>query len=258
MEKKTKQNPGNDTILSAENLSLKYRGAETHSLDNINLSIRQGDLFGLIGPNGAGKTSLISIISTLIKPSSGLLSVCGINALENPRSIRKLTGLIPQDLALYPSLTGRENLNYYGSLYGIPPKTLKQDINHYLDLFGLTEKADTYVKTYSGGMKRRINLLAGILHKPSLLLLDEPTVGIDAQSRNLIMENLMNLNKQGITMIYTSHYMEEIQKLCNRIAIIDEGHFIAEGNPDTLTRESDTCDNLSDLFLQLTGKQLRD
>lgn len=247
-----------ETILSAKNLSLTYKGALIPSLDQVNLDIMKGELFGLIGPNGAGKTTLISLSATLLKPSSGSLEICGKDICTQAGEIRKLTGLVPQEPALYLSLTGRENLRYYGTLYGIEKKRLNKEIDSYLKLFGLSEKANQRVETYSGGMKRRINLLAGILHRPRLLFLDEPTVGIDAQSRNLIMENLRILNKKGVTIIYTTHYMEEIEKLCKRIAVIDKGRIIAQGNPGRLVAQSPGCKNLSDLFFALTGKRLRD
>ncbi|MCA1792555.1 MAG: ABC transporter ATP-binding protein [Desulfobacteraceae bacterium] len=247
-----------EAIFSAKNLSLTYKGALTPSLDQVNLDIMKGELFGLIGPNGAGKTTLISLSATLLKPSSGSLEICGEDICTQAGRIRKLTGLVPQEPALYLSLTGRENLRYYGTLYGIEKNRLNKEIDRHLKLFGLSAKANQRVETYSGGMKRRINLLAGILHRPRLLFLDEPTVGIDAQSRNMIMENLQILNKKGVTIIYTTHYMEEIEKLCKRIAVIDKGRIIAQGNPGRLVAQSSGCKNLSDLFFALTGKRLRD
>lgn len=245
-------------IFEAENLSYTYRRALKPALDNISFSIKKGKLYGVIGPNGAGKTTLISIIATLLKPDKGNVKICGKSLTGNIGAIRKQIGLIPQEIALYSNLTGRENLYYYGRMYGIKNRQLKKDIETYLEIFGLKEKADSKVSTYSGGMKRRINLLAGILHKPALLLLDEPTVGIDAQSRNLIMENLVMLKEQGISMIYTSHYMEEIQKLCSRVSIIDNGRIISTGNPQNLIDDNHDCSDLSELFLKLTGKKLRD
>lgn len=245
-------------IITAKNISHTYKGSDRPVLSNVSFNVEKGELFGLIGPNGAGKTSLISILATILKPSAGDIQICGINLGDNPGEIRKRIGLIPQEIALYANLTGKENLYYYGTLYGIEKKQLQQEIEKYLEIFGLREKANSKVSTYSGGIKRRINILAGILHKPSLLLLDEPTVGIDAQSRNLIMENLIMLKNQGISMIYTTHYMEEIQKLCSKIAIIDGGRIIKTGNPKKLIDESDDCSDLSELFLSLTGKNLRD
>ena len=246
-------------IIDAKDISYTYKGADKPSVNSISLQIKKGELYGLIGPNGAGKTTLISIIATLIKPAvGGSINICGINLNSKPADIRKQLGLIPQNIALFPELTGRENLFYFSTMYGLKKKQIKKEIEKKLEMFGLKDKADKRVSTYSGGMQRRINLLAGILHKPSLLLLDEPTVGIDAQSRNLIMENLILLKEQGISMIYTSHYMEEIEKLCSRISVIDNGRIIATGNPQTLVDEDPESSNLSELFLNLTGKNLRD
>ena len=246
-------------IIDAKDISYTYKGADKPSVNSISLQIKKGELYGLIGPNGAGKTTLISIIATLIKPAAGgSINICGINLNSKPADIRKQLGLIPQNIALFPELTGRENLFYFSTMYGLKKKQIKKEIEKKLEMFGLKDKADKRVSTYSGGMQRRINLLAGILHKPSLLLLDEPTVGIDAQSRNLIMENLILLKEQGISMIYTSHYMEEIEKLCSRISVIDNGRIIATGNPQTLVDEDPESSNLSELFLNLTGKNLRD
>lgn len=246
-------------IIDAKDISYTYKGADKPSVNSISLQIEKGELYGLIGPNGAGKTTLISIIATLIKPAAGgSINICGINLNSKPADIRKQLGLIPQNIALFPELTGRENLFYFSTMYGLKKKQIKKEIEKKLEMFGLKDKADKRVSTYSGGMQRRINLLAGILHKPSLLLLDEPTVGIDAQSRNLIMENLILLKEQGISMIYTSHYMEEIEKLCSRISVIDNGRIIATGNPQTLVDEDPESSNLSELFLNLTGKNLRD
>jgi ABC-2 type transport system ATP-binding protein len=246
-------------IIDAKDISYTYKGADKPSVNSISLQIEKGEIYGIIGPNGAGKTTLISIIATLIKPAAGgSINICGINLNSKPADIRKQLGLIPQNIALFPELTGRENLFYFSTMYGLKKKQIKKEIEKKLEMFGLKDKADKRVSMYSGGMQRRINLLAGILHKPSLLLLDEPTVGIDAQSRNLIMENLILLKEQGISMIYTSHYMEEIEKLCSRISVIDNGRIIATGNPQTLVDEDPESSNLSELFLNLTGKNLRD
>lgn len=250
-------NTQKEYIINAENISFTYKKADKPSLNNISFNIEKGEIYGLIGPNGAGKTTLISIIATLLKPQGGAFEICGVDLKKRPSEVRKKIGLIPQNLALYQNLTGRENLYYFGRLYGMGRKQLNDVIAENLEIFGLKEKADSKVFTYSGGMKRRINLLAGILHKPSLLLLDEPTVGIDAQSRNMIVDNLNTLNRQGVSMIYTSHYMEEIQKLCSRVSIIDHGKIIETGSPQTLVDEDPHSSDLSDLFLNLTGKKLR-
>ncbi len=245
-------------LLAAENVSMTYPKTPVPALDHISLTIRKGELLGLIGPNGAGKTTLISILSTLFPPTGGTLFFENVNMVQDPDSIRPKIGLVPQETALYENLTGRENLSYFASLYGLKKKKARSRTNHYLEMFGLWEKADSRIKTYSGGMKRRINLIAGLLHEPALLFLDEPTVGIDAQSRNLILEKLLLLHNQGMTMIYTTHYMEEIEKICEKVAIIDQGKIICQGNPANLVRESPGCSDLSELFFARTGKALRD
>lgn len=250
---------GRETILlHAEEVSMTYPGTKIPAVDTVSLAVRKGELLGLIGPNGAGKTTLISILSTLFIPSGGTLLFDGIDMIHNPNRIRRQIGLVPQEIALYDNLTGRENLLYFASLYGLKKKKARKQVNFYMEMFGLEEKADNRVKTYSGGMKRRINLIAGLLHGPELLFLDEPTVGIDAQSRNLILEKLLLLHEQGMTMIYTTHYMEEIEKICENVAIIDQGKIICQGSPVDLIKESPDCSDLSELFFARTGKALRD
>lgn len=245
-------------ILMVRNLVKLYRGTTVPAVDGLDFTVRSGDIYGLLGPNGAGKTTAISVICTLLRPTSGSVSLCGYDVIKNPAVVRSLLGLAPQDLALYPSLTARENLRYFGRLYGLTGVILTGRIDYCLALVGLLEKADTRIDTFSGGMKRRANLAAAILHTPRLLVLDEPTVGIDAQSRNMLLENLKGLRDAGMTIIYTTHYMEEAQQLCNRVAIMDGGSIIATGTPDELIKQRTGCATLEDVFLHLTGKQLRD
>ncbi|MCP4681112.1 MAG: ABC transporter ATP-binding protein [Desulfobacterales bacterium] len=247
-----------DTILIARNLVKIHPGASRPALDGLDISIDRGDIFGLLGPNGAGKTTTISILSTLLRPTKGNILICANDSVRYPNRVKKLIGLVPQEIALYSNLTGRENLRYFGRLYGLSGNQLEARIDEYLELFSLEHNADQKIFTCSGGMKRRFNLVAGILHRPKLLFLDEPTVGIDVQSRSLILERLSQLKKYGIGMIYTTHYMEEAEAICSRVAIIDEGKSIAEGSPKELISDSSECDNLGDLFLSLTGKRLRD
>ena len=245
-------------MLSVKALVKFYRGAAVPAVNGLNLTVRKGEIYGLLGPNGAGKTTAISIICTLLRPTSGSVTLCRHDVVNDPSAVRPLFGLAPQELALYPSLTARENLRYFGRLYGLTGRTLAARIDQSLTLVGLSDNADTRVDTYSGGMKRRANLAAAILHMPQLLVLDEPTVGIDAQSRNLLMENLKGLRDAGMTIIYTTHYMEEAQQLCNRVAVMDRGCIIATGAPKELIDRTEGCSNLEDVFLHLTGKQLRD
>jgi ABC-2 type transport system ATP-binding protein len=235
-----------------------YPKVTERALDHINLAIEKGEIFGLLGPNGAGKTTAISIMSTTIQPTSGTVVVCNLNALESPSEVRKNIGLVPQDIALYPTLTARENLQFFGRMYGLSGSDLDLKIKDTLELVSLEDKADQRIDTYSGGMKRRANLAAGMLHRPRVLFLDEPTVGIDAQSRNMIIEKLLEMKESGMTMIYTTHYMEEAERLCNRVGIIDEGRIIATGHPHELIKKSPGWKNLGELFLALTGKRLRD
>jgi len=217
-----------------------------------------GDIFGLLGPNGAGKTTTISMLCGLIKPDSGAIIINGYNLDEKPEEIKQIIGVVPQELALYNNLTAKENLQFFGRMYGLGKKDLKNRIELYLQKFSLTEKADKLVNTYSGGMKRRLNLIAGVLHSPTILFLDEPTVGIDVQSKNVIIEYLKELNKEGTTIIYTSHLMEEAENLCNNISIIDLGKEIANGKPEELIISNSDCSNLEEIFLKLTGKSVRD
>jgi ABC-2 type transport system ATP-binding protein len=237
---------------------MRYRGAEAAAVDGLDFTVREGEFFGLLGPNGAGKTTALSIICTVLRPTRGTVSIGPFDIARHPAEARRRFGLAPQDIALYPSLTGRENLRYFGRLYGLHGRALARRIDECLALAGLEGSADKRVDAYSGGMKRRANLAAAILHAPPLLFLDEPTVGIDAQSRNAILERLAGLRETGTTIVYTTHYMEEAEQLCSRVAVMDRGRIIAEGVPADLVGEAEGCGNLEQLFLRLTGKQLRD
>jgi ABC-2 type transport system ATP-binding protein len=244
--------------LMAKNLSKHYTGVPVPAVTGLNLDIRHGEIFGLLGPNGAGKTTTISMLSTILKPSSGAITVCGIDSLRYPMKARRLIGLVPQDIALYPELTARENLSFFGRLYGLRGSDLKTRVSETLCAVGLEKKAGEKLASYSGGMKRRANLAAGILHTPLLLFLDEPTVGIDAQSRQLILEMLQGMKKFGTTLLYTTHYMEEAEQLCDRVAIMDKGSILARGTIPQVLAGHPPCSNLGELFIQLTGKSLRD
>lgn len=245
-------------ILQVRDLVKRYRKATVPAVNGLAFTVRQGEIFGLLGPNGAGKTTAISMICTLLRPTAGRVTLCGLDAVTDCAAVRPLFGLAPQELALYPSLSARENLRYFGRLYGLRGRQLADRIEQCLLLVGLADNAETRVDTFSGGMKRRANLAAAILHTPRLLVLDEPTVGIDAQSRNLLLENLQRLRAEGMTILYTTHYMEEAQQLCSRVAIMDRGSIIATGTPEALIKETEGCSHLEDVFLHLTGKQLRD
>lgn len=200
----------------------------------MSLHIEKGESYGLLGPNGAGKSTTISMISGLLKPSKGSITVDGINMIDSPKKAQQLLGVVPQEIALYMPMTAKENLMFWGRMYGLKGEFLKQRVQEVLSIIGLTDRANDKVGTFSGGMKRRVNIGAAILHNPNLLIMDEPTVGIDPQSRNHILETVKALNEQGMTIIYTSHYMEEVEFLCHRIGIMDQGQLIAEGTIEQL------------------------
>lgn len=204
------------------------------AVDGINFEVKRGEVFGLLGPNGAGKSTTISIISTLIPPTKGEILFEGESIFENSKNLRQKLGMVPQDIALYPTLTGYENLVFWGNLYGLKGAELKKRIKEVADIIGLNGRLKDKVEKYSGGMKRRLNIGAALLHHPELLIMDEPTVGIDPQSRSHILDTVLKLSAKGITIIYTTHYMEEAENLCNRICIMDEGKIIAWGTQQEL------------------------
>lgn len=245
-------------IVSINNVSKRYAGEEEFALRHINLEIPSGMIFGLLGPNGSGKTTLISILCGFFSPTEGTVAINEHILSKNIRQVKPLLGLVPQELALYPTLTLLENLRFFGSLYGLSGSRLRSRIDHCLEITGLEKSARKKIKRFSGGMKHRANLLVGLLHEPKLLFLDEPTVNVDPQSRNVIFEILKDLRKSGTSMIYTTHYMEEAETLCDHVAIIDKGVIDISGNPRKLINETKGCRNLGEVFLQLTGKELRD
>ncbi len=246
------------SIITIDNLFKQFKGADEAAVKGISLSIAKNEIFGLLGPNGAGKTTTISILCGLFSQSSGRVIIDGMDLSSNLTAIKQIIGVVPQDIALYPTLTARENLDFYGHMYGLSGKDLEAKIEKWLANFGLTEAANKRVSEYSGGMKRRVNLIAGILHNPKILFLDEPTVGVDVQSRNVIISYLKELNQQGMTIVYTSHHMEEAEHFCTRVGIIDYGNIIAEGTPSELVNKYDGCTKLEEVFLHLTNRSLRD
>lgn len=220
------------TLLKVENLYKDFGSIK--AVDGISFEVKRGEVFGLLGPNGAGKSTTISMISTLISPRSGEVLFEGRNIFTEPKSLRQKLGVVPQDIALYPTLTGSENLSFWGSMYGLKGAGLKNRMEEVAEVIGLNGRLKDRVDKYSGGMKRRLNIGAALLHKPELLIMDEPTVGIDPQSRNHILDTVLELNRQGMTIIYTSHYMEEAEYLCSRICIMDQGKIIASGTQEEL------------------------
>ena len=219
-------------VLHVSGLVKRY--GELTVVDDVSFQIRAGETFGLLGPNGAGKTTIISMIAGLIPASEGTIRVAGRDMTPSETEAKRVIGLVPQELAIYPDLTARENLKFFGRLQGLTGKVLTGRTNEVLELIGLSDRAGDLTKKYSGGMKRRLNIGIGLLHRPDLLILDEPTVGVDPQSRNSILESVEKLSVEGMAVLYTTHYMEEAERLCDRIAVIDEGRIQAEGTRDQL------------------------
>jgi ABC-2 type transport system ATP-binding protein len=220
-------------IIEVRNLVKRY--GELTAVDSVSFEVAEGEIFGLLGPNGAGKTTTIAILSSLIPPTSGTALVGGVDVVADSLAARAKIGVVPQEIALYPSLSARENLSFWGRMYGVPSEALPRRIDEILETVGLTERAGNRLDTFSGGMKRRINIAAGLLHRPDILFLDEPTVGIDPQTRRSILDLVKDLNGHGLTVLYTTHYLEEAEFLCDRIGIMDEGKMIAMGTRAELT-----------------------
>ena len=208
----------------------------TVAVDGLSFGIEQGEIYSLLGPNGAGKTTTISILSCLLRPTGGDASVGGASITKQQAAVKEAIGVVPQEIALYPDLTAQENLAFWGKMYGLRGSELDTRVEEVLDLIDLTDRKKDRLEDFSGGMKRRVNIGAALLHKPRILFLDEPTVGIDPQSRRAILDGIKDLNRQGTTILYTTHYMEEAQELSHRIAIMDHGKMIAEGTHEELVK----------------------
>ncbi len=204
------------------------------AVNGVSFCVQEGEIFGLLGPNGAGKTTTLSILATLLPPDEGQVTIGGYDLVRETNQIKPLIGFVPQELALYPTLSAWDNLAFFGRIYGLRGTALKERIAAVLDLVGLRDRAGDAVRTFSGGMKRRLNIAAGLIHRPRILFLDEPTVGVDPQSRNFIFEHIERLKAEGMTILYTTHYMEEAERLCDRVAIMDEGRLLALGTPKEL------------------------
>lgn len=248
------------TVVKLDGLIKKYDNKAV--VDALSLEIKEGEIFGLLGPNGAGKSTTMNMICSLLKPTAGEIEVFGYNTRKELNKIKPLIGYIPQELAIYENLKAWENVELFASLYDIKGKELKAAIDSSLDFVELSDKRNAFAKTFSGGMKRRLNIACALGHKPKLLIFDEPTVGIDPQSRNFILERIKTCNAQGTTVIYTSHYMEEVEAICTRIAIMDNGKIVACGTKDELKnmvrKNPDEEISLEQVFLTMTGKKLRD
>lgn len=236
------------SIISVSNLIKRYGGSL--AVDNLSLNIDKGEIFGLLGPNGAGKSTTIKMIMGLVKPDRGEITVDSLNIRENDIETKRRLGLVPQDIAIYNSLSVAENLDYFGRLYGLKGGLLKERIDWALEFVGLQDKKKGIPKKFSGGMKRRLNIACALLHQPKIVIMDEPTVGIDPQSRNHILDSVKKLQDMGITVVYTSHYMEEVETLCSRVGIMDNGKLIACGSIGELKSMVHTNEKL---IIKLSG-----
>jgi ABC-2 type transport system ATP-binding protein len=252
------------TTLRLEGVRKRY-GALV-AVDGLDLEARPGEILGLLGPNGAGKTTTVSLATGLIEPDEGRVTIEGAGSPTLPQARQRL-GVAPQALAVYDSLSGRENVRFFGALSGLSGRALAERVEWALDFVGLVERAGDRVAGYSGGMKRRLNLAAAVVHDPEIVLLDEPTVGVDPQSRNLVFENVLALRARGRAIVYTTHYMEEAERLCDRVAIVDHGRLLAQGAVPELLAAHGGLDappvrveraGLENVFLRLTGRRLRD
>lgn len=250
----------NNKIVVLDGLTKKYDNKTV--VDHVSLDIEKGEIFGLLGPNGAGKSTMMNMVCSIKKPTMGNIQLFGYDTKKDMNKVKAKLGYIPQELAIHGNLKAWENVELFTSLYGLKGKELKQAVEESLRFVGLEDKREGFAKNFSGGMKRRLNIACAIGHKPELLIFDEPTVGIDPQSRNFILEKIRETNKAGATVIYTSHYMEEIEAICTRVAIMDNGKIIAIGTKEELVKmvSDQPCDSMSleEVFLTLTGKKLRD
>lgn len=245
-------------VVRLHNLTKQYPHSSKRAVSDLSFDIEAGTVFGLLGPNGAGKSTTVMMLCGLMRPDSGSLAVFGLDMTENSADIRNRIGVAPQEIALFPMLTAYENLFYFGRMYGLHARDIREQIKKYLAIFGLTEKKNKIVSTFSGGMKKRLNLIAALLHQPKLIILDEPTAGVDVQSRNLILDFLDALKAEGVTIIYSSHVLEEAERICSHLGIVDEGKLIATGTRAAIMEEHPDCKNLEQVFLKLTGKNIRD
>ncbi|MBP3459099.1 MAG: ABC transporter ATP-binding protein [Lachnospiraceae bacterium] len=248
-----------DMILKTTDLTKKYNNKAV--VDSLNIEIRKGEIFGLLGPNGAGKSTTMNMICSIVRPTVGSIELLGKNPWKQKKEVIHKIGYVPQELAIHGNLKAWENVELFTSLYGIKGAKLRKAVDESLEYVGLLDKKQEFAKNFSGGMKRRLNIACAIGHDPELLIFDEPTVGIDPQSRNFILDKIKESNQKGATVIYTSHYMEEVEAICTRIAIMDNGKIIACGTSEELKKlVTDGSENitLEEVFLTLTGKKLRD
>jgi ABC-2 type transport system ATP-binding protein len=236
----------------------KYKGGWIPALDGFSFFVKPQQIVGLLGPNGAGKTTCINILCGLVDPDSGTALIAGKDCTKEMAAIRRMIGMVPQQIALFGNLTAIENFNYIGRLYGLELNIIKKRSQYLLDRMGLDKHSDKRIRAFSGGMKRRANIIASLLHDPELLILDEPTAGVDVQSRAMIHDFIKEYQQQGKTILYTSHLLDEAEQLCDEVVIIDEGKFVISGTPKDLTRNTPDCKRLEDVFLHYTGHLVRD
>ncbi len=247
-----------DTLaVDIQNLGFRYPGNAEVSFAGLNLQIKKGERFGLFGPNGAGKTTLMNLMTGLLQANEGSITLLGNEVGRQNKEVNKLFGFVPQDFSFYQELSPAENLEFFGAWSGLDQQQIKQRTDELLTILGLADVRDKAVEKFSGGMKRRVNLAIGVIHNPQVLFLDEPTVGVDVQTRHAIMNYLRTLNEKGTTLIYTSHQLNEAEDLCQHIAMIDDGRIITQGDiDDVLTAHNQ--ESLEQLFINLTGKAYRD
>lgn len=248
-----------EPIIEVKNLVKVFhsRGRKITAVNDVSFDVFKGEIFGMIGPNGAGKSTTFSMLTTLIKPTSGIIKVSGFDVDKQDDKIRPLIGIVPQKLSLYPLLTARENLELMGNLYNVPKKEMEEKIDYYLKLVGLEASADRFTGGFSGGMKQRLSVIAAVLHDPEILFWDEPSTGLDPQTRNVIWKLARKFNDEGKTLIFTTHYMEEADNLCDRVAVMDSGKLVALDNPEIL-KEKTGSTNLEEVFVRFTGEEVRD
>lgn len=247
-----------DCAIDIQNVGYTYPGADHPALEEVHLRIEQGSFFGLLGPNGAGKTTLISLLTGILSLQTGTVRVQGQSLSSHAQAIKKQTGLVPQDYAFYPELTGRENLLFFAALHGLRGSALRARAQHCATLCRIDDVLDQGARRYSGGIKRRLNLAIGLLNKPHVLYLDEPTVGIDARSRRLILDAVQQLKAGGYTIIYTSHYMEEVEQLCDTVAVLDHGRVIVQDRISALVSQDEAEGVLVELLGPLPEGALND
>src|SRR5664280_4670 len=248
-----------EPIIEVRNLVKVFhsRGRTITAVNDVSFDVFKGEIFGMIGPNGAGKSTTFSVLTTLLKPTKGSVKVAGFDVEKDDARIRPLIGIVPQKLSLYPILTARENLELMGNLYNVPKKVMEERIDYYLRLVGLENSADRFTGGFSGGMKQRLSVISAVIHDPEILFWDEPSTGLDPQTRNVIWKLAKKFNGEGKTLIFTTHYMEEADNLCDRVAVMDLGKMVALDEPASLKEKSGSA-NLEEAFIHLTGEEVRD